>query len=436
MKLHTTIAYLGFISGFLLLITGNTLNFWLSKYGASYETIGLFSLVSVPYAFNFLWAPIFDRVKLNILPFNLHYRVKWLLILHLCGASAVFFLSFVSPVESTFLAATLAIFISFFNSSQDIVLNAYRSELTPQNKLAKTSGTYIFGYRLGMIVSGPLVIAISKYLTFQQIYLILSLVYLTFPIGILFLSSRYPEHQTRHPELQPRHPELDSGSPLTQEDPGSIKARMTNVSNSDSSLYSIFKNIGPLSVIFGLLSFLALYRIGDNFISVMINPFLLNEGFTEFQIAYYGKLCGIIGSAFGGIVASNVIDNKNLTRCLIWFGILHSFSHLSYIGIIYSGNENVALVLATIFDSVTGGMTMAAYIALISCLCKGKYRTTQYAIFSAMMGVSRTILPSIAGYIVWIGNWHIFFMISVVLIIPSLIILKSLESSIIRKIND
>jgi PAT family beta-lactamase induction signal transducer AmpG len=406
MNISGLVSLFGFISGFLLLITGNTMNFWLSKYGASKEIIGLFSLVSLPYAINFLWAPIFDRVRLDMIPVKINFRLKWIILLHCIGSSLVFLISQFNPITHTLVTAILAVSISFISASQDIVLNAYRTELLPENQQAKSSGMYIFGYRMGMIISGPVAIYLSEYISLNKIYFFFFVIYISFPI---ILINCCPRDNTQ----------INKKADPIQE----------------FNLLTAFKQIGSAKIIITILLFLILYRVGDNFISVMLNPFLLQIGFDEKEIAIAGRLCGIIGSAFGGLVATQVMNNQNLLKSLFWFGILHSLAHFSYIAVLYSGNDVLALILATTFDSITGGMTMSAYIGFITCLCRGKYRSTQYAIFSAMMGVSRSILPSITGFIVVYTNWVVFFIISVVIIFPALLILKKNEKRISVIIN-
>ncbi len=407
MHLNITIWFFGFISGFLLLVTGNTLNYWLAKEGCNLEVIGFFSLVSLPYAINFLWAPFLDRVKLSFIKLNINNRLKWIIALHVIGAFLLASIGLCNPNESPKTIAIIAVILSFINSSQDIVLNSLRTEITPQTKQGSTSGIYIFGYRCGMIVTGPVAIFASQFISWQSIYSLFALIYLSFPVilflikGVRSISEHIEENYTKKMKLK-----------------------------------SIFSNIGTIKTIIMLLVFLALYRIADNFIGIMLNPFLIDHGFTDSQISLAGKLCGVAGSAVGGLFAGSIMSKYSITQCLLWFGVIHAFSHASYLSILYFGKSTNALLFSTISESITGGMTMAAYIGLLTSLCHGKYRATQYAILSAMMGASRTILPSFAGYIVVNTNWVVFFAISIIMVIPSIIILKKLEPKLLKKIHD
>ena len=409
MSLNLTVWFFGFISGFLLLVTGNTLNFWLTKEGCDIQLVGLFSLVSIPYAFNFLWAPIFDSVKLKFIPINANHRIKWLIVLHLLGATGLASICLFDPIKSPFFIAIFAVFIAFVNSSQDLILNALRSEITPPKLQAESSGVYVFGYRCGMVLSGPVAIFVSGYTSWQNIYFMFAFIYFCFPV-ILYIS---------------HNNQIDT-----------VNTSESLSSKTKPSFKSLLAEIGKPKTVFLILLFLALYRIADNFISVMINPFLLHHGFSESQIAIAGKLCGVLGAGFGGLLAGRIMSRNPITLCLFWFAVIHASAHSCYIVIAYVGANSLALFIATLLESITGGMTMAAYIGLITKLCRGKYRATQYALFTAMMGVSRTILPSFAGYIVETTGWTIFFVFAILMVIPSILILKLIEPKLLQRIND
>ncbi len=397
MILKLIITFFGFISGFLLLITSNTLNFWMSKEGFSNETIGLFSLVCAPYAINFIWAPFFDRVHPYFINLNVHFRIKWLIILYCAGFITCSMIAY-SGMKNLSVICIFSLILSVINSSQDIILSAYRAEYTPSDSIAASSGFYIFGYRMGMIVSGPLAIYASKYISFTIEYQLFALMYLLFlcsVVAIDYMSATYD--------------------------------RIPKTESAEYNLKDIFQNIGDFKFIASLLIFLLLYKSGDNLISAMINPYLLHLGFQENQIALAGKLSGIIGAAVGGIIASQFMHQNNITQSLKWFGILHAISHIGYIILARCAPSSLALFTVTIFDSVTGGMAMSSYIALITSLCCGRFKTTQYAIFTAMMGLSRAVLPSASGYIVSTCSWDIFFGISIIMIVPAIALLKMIN---------
>lgn len=395
----------GFISGFLLLITGGTLNFWLASEGTSTNIVSIFSLVSIPYALNFLWAPFLDRFNINILP-NINRKFSILLVLYILGAIIVYILSYTNPIKNPINIGIFTFTLSFINTTQDLVLNGLRTEIIPTKDQAKTSGIYIFGYRIGMILSGSAAVYISDFIEMNIVYKIFSLFYLIF----IFLTFYILKNNSSHSK--------------TKSYPNSEKF----------SFQKLFGFFGDYKIFIYFLVFLMFYRLADNFIIIMLNPFLLEIGFSTKEIALAGKFCGVSGSAIGGICASFYMKNKSLVNSLIVFAIIHSISHISYIFVYYYPQTEM-LILATLFESITGGMTMAAYIALISLMCHGKYRATQYAIFSAMMGVSRAILPTFSGAIATTIGWSSFFLLSSILVIPSLLLLNKIQQIVNIRAN-
>ena len=169
---------------------------------------------------------------------------------------------------------------------------------------------------------------------------------------------------------------------------------------------------------------------------MMINPFLMHIGYNEFEIASTGKFFGVITSIIGGLIASFVMKKKNILDTLLIFGIIHAMAHaLFIIQEIYG--KNLQLLFVTIgIESITGGITMTAYIAFIASLCQGRFRATQYSFFSSMMGLSRSILPALSGYIVVKFGWQSFFTFSTIATIPSLLILLKISSKLKSKMNN
>ena len=203
-----------------------------------------------------------------------------------------------------------------------------------------------------------------------------------------------------------------------------------NKSSKSEGLFSkIIKPIGSTKYIILILIFLVLYRLPDNFITMMINPFLLHIGYDEFEISTAGKLFGITFAMIGGLIASRIMKTKNLYDSLLIFGAIHAIAHILFVVQELYGKDIYLLFIVTGFESISGGMSMAAYIALIASLCKGKFRATQYSFFSSMMGFSRSIFPAISGYIVASFGWSVFYIFTTLATIPSLILILYLEKN-------
>jgi MFS transporter, PAT family, beta-lactamase induction signal transducer AmpG len=403
---------LGLMSGFSLMISGNTLNFWLSKESIDIRTIGVFALISIPYAINFIWAPIFDTIKLPILSNNFGQRISWIIIVQLLLSLFVYILSTMSPADNLLSFAFTGFCISFFASAQDTILGALRTEIVDKESQGAISGMYIFGYRIGMLLSSSGAIYISIYMKWNLVYELFSIIIFIFPIILISLS----QELTTTPK-----------SLLSINYKQYLQENTSYFQTIVSFIRAIIKPIGAPKYIILLILFLILYRLSDNFIGMMINPFLLHIGYDEFEIATAGKLFGVTSAIIGGLLASYIMRRRDLLDSMLIFGSLHAIAHLMFIVQDIYGKNLYLLFFVTGFESVTGGMTMAAYIAFIASLCHGTFRATQYSFLSSMMGLSRAILPSISGYIVTIAGWKLFYLFTSLATIPSLILILFLR---------
>lgn len=398
MRINLPIFLCGIISGFTLLISGNTLNFWLAQTSSNLQAIGLFSLVSLPYAFCFIWAPILDTVKLPILHNCFGQRLSWIYLLQILLACSVYMMSILNPVNHLLSIAICALVVAFLSSTQDIVIGALRAEIIPLNSHGKVAGIYVFGYRIGMLLSSSGAIWLSTYFSWSVIYKIFAAIILLFPLLLqLTINARHTIH-------------IENTS---------FDSKILSV----SFIMRMLSPIGTIKFIFIVLVFLILYRLPDNFINAMINPFLLTTGFTAIEIASVGKFLGVVAAIAGGLIGSYIMNRLSIYDSLFIFGAIHAVAHLMFIPQQIVGHNILMLFLVMGFESITGGMTMAAYIAFITSLCAGQYRATQYAILTSMMGLSRSILPSLSGFIVNIYGWKVFYFFTFLLTIPSLIVI-------------
>jgi PAT family beta-lactamase induction signal transducer AmpG len=380
------------------MITTSTLNFWLAKNGISVINIGLFSVISLPYAINFLWAPLIDLIKIPLISQKYGLRQSWIIFLGACLAVTIGILSILNPRDNLWHIAVVGILISFLSSSLDIVLGAFRSEILTTKNHGPASGVYLFGYRLGMVISKSGAIYLSYFLEWSSIYHILISILLLI-LGLILLNA-------------PRHKLVID------------KHESTKYHGLRNFIINVLSPIGNFKTVSVLLLFLILYRLPDNVLNNMISPFLLHNGFNEIEISLAGYLCGSITSIIGGMIAGAFIEKIGVYKSLLYFGTLHALGHLLFILFGIFGREIYLLTFVISIEGLTGGMAMASYITLITSLCKGRYKATQYSMFSAMMGVSRSLLPSLSGILVLQLGWSYFFVIIFLLSLPSLYILN------------
>lgn len=408
-----TVWLFGLISGFTLMLSGNSLNYWLAAENIDLRTIGFFAFISLPYAINFLWAPFFDTRSLGKLTKTLGLRLSWLFPVQLLLAIFVFSISLFDPKSNLLYFAMVGFAISFLSAAQDTILGALRTEIISKDDHGNVSGFYIFGYRIGMLISGFGAVYCSSFTSWAMIYKACAISILIFPVIIYFALKNYHTNQTSS-RLQ--------DTAVT----GSELEKISAVS-SLSALIALIKNIlapvGSLKYVTIVILLLILYRLPDNFIYIMINPFLLHIGYNAKQIATTGKFFGIITAIIGGLIAGSVMKKKPIIDSMLIFGILHAVAHCLFIVQEIYGKNLAIFFIATGFESITGGMAMAAYIGFIASLCHGRFRATQYSFFSSMMGFSRSIFPALSGYIVMDFGWVSFFAFTTIATIPSLMIL-------------
>ena len=399
------------MSGFTIMLSGYTLNYWLSFEKIDIRTIGAFSLVSLPYAINFTWAPLFDTKKIPFLYSAFGQRLSWLLLVQLLLSAAIYLISTFDPTEELLPIALSGLLISIFASAQDSILGALRTELVDKRHQGEISGMYIFGYRIGMLLSSSGAIYISQYMRWNLVYELFSMVLIAFPIILILLSKDLTSLYTKF------------NNEIIEE---SIK-HQGHFLRTRSFIKKILKPIGSNKYILFVIIFLILYRLPDNFISMMITPFLHHIGYDSFEIATAGKLFGAISAMIGGLLASYIMRKKPLYDSLLFFGSIHAAAHVLFVLQDAVGKNIYLLFLITGFEGISGGMTMAAYIAFIASLCDGRFRATQYSFFSSMMGLSRSILPSISGYFVANFGWTVFYLFTTVATVPALVIIVYLE---------
>jgi PAT family beta-lactamase induction signal transducer AmpG len=328
-------------------------------------------------------------------------------------------MSLLSPGGDLSWLGLVGLAISFFASAQDTVFGAIKTEILSEYEQGTVSGTYILGYRIGMLTSGSGGVYLSSITNFCIIYLIFACIFVALVILLLILTIK----------LRKKEPIVVLENDLSE-------TGYVGLSKVVRLIKDISSPIGSWSYVIITSVFLVLYRLPDNFISAMINPFLIHLKYDAVEIATIGKTFGIIAAIIGGFGASYIMRKINICKSLLIFGILHSLAHAGFMMHVYLGKNLWLLCLIIGFESITGGMSMAAYIAFIASLCKGKYRGTQYSFFSSMMGFSRSVFPTLSGYCVVNLGWSGFFGLMTLLTIPSLVISYKLIRIVSNKHND
>jgi len=383
---------MGFSCGVPLLLTLSVLQAWMKEEGVDLSVIGLFALVGLPYTLKFFWSPVVDRFTL---PF-LGRRRGWLLVIQLLLVVAIGGLGLSNPGDNPWLVAFAALLVTFFSASQDIVVDAYRREDLRDNELGLGSSLYVNGYRVGMLLAGSGGLIMADHFSFQQVYLILAASLL---VGIVTT-------------LLCREPDVPEGTPRTIRE--AVIEPFLEYFRRDQAIL--------------ILSFILLYKIGDQMASTMTTPFYLDIGFTKTEIGAVAKLFGFWATIAGGLLGGIILLRTTIRKALYGFGILQAvstagFSLLAIIG------YNVPLLAGVIaFENLSGGMGTAVYVAYMASITNKKFTATQYALLSSLMGVPRVLASAPTGFMAESFGWVVFFIVCTLVAVPGLVLLRWIVS--------
>ena len=400
------ILFLGFSSGLPLALTGTTLSLWLREEGISLTSIGLFANVATPYALKFLWAPLIDKMPLPILGALLGRRRSWMILTQAGLILSIIGLGTTNPATHIELTALFAFLVAFSSASQDIVIDAYRVEICDEKSLAAGAAAIVFGYRIGMLVSGAGALYLATTFSWSTTYAVMGSFVLVGVITILV--SREPAD---------RKP-ISTISLAGNDD--RLKIYLNWIHDAVIKPFTEFMaRPGWIPV----LLFVMFYKFGDSLAGVMSTPFFYDLGFTKIDIAnvskVYGTAATFIGLALGGWLMAATGLYKTLWIC----GFLQLFSNLMFAVQAVAGNDIYVLSATVGIENLASGMGTAAFVAYLSSLCNIAYTATQYALLSSFMATARIWFSSPGGWLAEQVGWIEFFLITTAAAIPGLFLL-------------
>jgi PAT family beta-lactamase induction signal transducer AmpG len=409
------IGLLGFFSGLPLALTAGTLTAWLADSGVDRTAIGLFAAIATPYAFKFLWAPLMDGLRLPLLS-RLGRRRSWLLFTQAALVAAIAAMSGHDPAYAAPMVALIGLMIATASASQDIVIDAYRVEFLPVTEQGAGAATATFGYRIGMLVSGAGVLYLADMFGWSSAYLVMAGV---MALGVCFT-------------LFIREPKIDAEEVAGGEWQVAGEASRATRHRSPAMFFQNFV-LAPLRDFMTrdhwllILAFVILYKLGDAFLGVMFNPFLLDLGFTKTQIAAVAKLYGLVATILGAFMGGWLVLKIGMFRSLMICGFMHMVTNLLLVVQARLGADLHFLIVSISLENFSGGMATSAFVAYLSALCQRHYTATQYALLSSLAAFGRTWLSTPSGWVSEQLGWEWFFVISCLISLPSLALLWWIE---------
>jgi PAT family beta-lactamase induction signal transducer AmpG len=382
---------MGFASGLPLALTGSTLALWLADAHIAMSEIGLFALVAVSYNFKFLWAPLIDRLAIPGLTSRLGRRRSWALAFQVGVAASLVGMALTDPVAAPAATAFMAVLVAFFSASQDIVIDAYRVELLEPAEQGAGAAATQFGYRLGMIASGAGALYAAEAWGWPAAYLVMAAL---MSVGVATV--------------------LATPEPLIERPPRGGFAQ---------TVLAPFRDFARHPGWVGILVFVLVYKMADAVAGHYAGPLYLSLGFSKIEIANISKVFGVIATIVGVALGGTLVYRLGVLRTLLLGALLQMGSNAMYVVQALAGHDLRVLTLTIAVENVAGGIGSAAFVAYLSALCSRAYTATQYALLSALAAFARNFFVSAGGAVAeWLG-WFWFFMVSVGLPLPGLVLL-------------
>jgi PAT family beta-lactamase induction signal transducer AmpG len=406
---------LGFSSGLPLALSGATLAIWMTDRGVDLGTIGLFSLVGLPYTFKFIWAPVVDALDVPFLSRALGRRRGWLVFSQLVLAATIVFLGFLDPVAAPFALAFAALMVAAASATQDIVIDAFRVESLDTSEQAAGMASYVFAYRIGMLVSGAGVIALVAWLEVLGVPRDEVWTWGYIAAAAFVAIGLFAALMAREPGAPAN---LQAGRPR-----GDALSRVL------TTAFEAFREFLTRDAAIAVLLFVVLFKFCDAFAGVLTGPFVISIGFDKAAYAGIVKGVGLAALLVGGIAGGVVARALPLVTSLWIAAFLQMASNLVFVWQAWVGVNHAALTATIIVENFTGAIGTVIFVAYLSALCHDRAHTaTQFALLTALAAVGRTTLASGGGFVAEAAGWAVFFTITALAAIPSLILLAWLQS--------
>ena len=480
-----SIALLGVVSGLPWSLTHTTLGYWLSTEGISMKTVGLFALTSLPYAFKFLWAPLFDLYHAPLIKKG---RSGWMMICQLGLVASLMAMSLLNPNQDIEFIALLALFTSFFSASQDIAVDGWRVDALSDDEQGIGSSVATLGYRIGMYVSSAGALLMSAYLPWRWVYISLAGL-----VAMGIVAARYTASEKLQAKLTPAERTKAKASPLwlsiitglvlalpwlfiilkgnfaeyLSVDQGASKALMKSLkwgsgllivsiflllfksgkhskaqANTESTEREKQGLIEQAKERWGerwlmILMFVCVFRLGDHLLGLFLFPSLNDLGFTAIEIATVAKSWGLLATIIGTMLGGWLVYRIGLMKVMVVAGIAQAVSNLTLSAQSLLGHSVPFLYVSIGVQDLALGMVNATFVAYISSLCDRRYAATHFAFLSALSAVLKTFIQAGSGWMVEAcklsygvqEGWALYFALTSVFAVPGLVLLMLLMRS-------
>jgi len=430
------ILLLGAISGFPWVLIGSSLSLWLKEDGLSRSTIGWAGLIFAVYAFNYLWAPLIDRIQIPLLTKKIGHRRGWIILMQFLILISLILWSVIDPSDNLALVISIGLLIAISSATQDITVDALRIEQIGENEsrsMAAGAAMAVVGWWSGYKLGGVLSLFSAEFLEragfqnyWQLTFLILGILIILMSIGLMFInesndSNRQKNQKENDKLISNKFKKINFFTQIITWISGTISG----------PIISFFKKNG-FQIAIGILGFVFLFKVGEAFLGRMSIIFYKEVGFTKSDIAIYSKSLGWITTVVFTLIGGLFVIRSGVIKAMFLAGILMASTNLLFTLLAWSDKSEILFAIAVIFDDIAAAFATVAFVAFISLLVDRTYTATQYALLASIGTAGRTTLASSSGALVdWLnGDWGIFFILTALMVIPSLIILWILKNKL------
>ena len=472
--------FFGFSSGLPILLIFSTLSLWLKSAGIDRSTITLFSWAGLAYSFKFLWAPLIDKIPISYLTLKFGHRRSWLILSQLTLMILFISIGFVDPQNNLFIMALLIVCIGFSSATQDAMIDTFRIESAPQNLQSAMSGTYIIGYRLGMISAGAGSLMLASWFggdnqiynvyAWQKTYMLMAIlqsvgllccfmspepisprklitdnrdrlrlvnVFFISLLGFILVYNFFPEWKGNDPVIKGFFIFLQftfAFSTIIFSFFISVRFNFIQKSILTSTFWhplnDFIKKYGSTAII--ILIIIGFYRVADVVMGVVANIFYSDKGYTLNQIATFSKFWGLIATIFGGLIGGVLSSKYNNYLILLLGAILAASTNLLFALLAILEPKSIYLMIVIIADNISAGIASVAFVAFLSSLTNRDFTTTQYALFTSFMLFFPKIIGGYSGTIVDNFGYVSFFIATALIGLPVIILIIIFKNKLLK----
>jgi PAT family beta-lactamase induction signal transducer AmpG len=383
--------FTGFSSGLPLYILISLLPAWLRSEQVDLKAIGLFTLIQLPFTWKFLWSPLMDRFAWPLLG----RRRGWMLLTQIALLISLPLFGWFQPKLDLWSIVYLALAVAFFSASQDIVLDAFRREILLDVELGLGNAVHVNAYRIAGLVPGSLSLILADHLPWSSVFFITALFMLP---GIIMT--------------------------LMSDEPQRVKTAPRTLREAVVEPFHEFVTRAGWRAALLILAFIFLYKLGDSMATALATPFYLDMGFSKSEIGLIAKNAGLWPSIIGGLLGGVWMVKLGINRALWLFGVVQAVAILGFAYLAQAGGHDLMLLALVIgFEALGVGLGTTAFVAFIARTTHPLYTATQFALFTSLAAVPRTVFNSATGYLVDQFGWYKFFLLCTLLALPGMLLL-------------